>query len=206
MNGPDQRSANRHSYEWKAWFGEKDLGAAGLTKDVSEVGAFISASALPKVGALIRVRFEAPTLTRPVLLGQVVRHAQATALTRPQGFGVKLISDRASMRQLIESAQKAAAVAVQPASGVVQLVTSREYQLLRESELTRGGLGFSSSKTISINQHARVEVAFLWNRRSVTVNGRVVRCDEVGGRFRGLLLLSDSAATLARLDEAAAAK
>lgn len=206
MSGPDQRSANRHSYEWKAWFGEKDLAAAGTTKDVSEVGAFINSSLLPKVGALIRVRFEAPTVTRPVLLAQVVRHAQATALTRPQGFGVKLISDRASMRQLIESAQKAALPARPPPGGVVQLVTSREYQLLRETELVRGGLGFSSAKAISINKDTEVEVAFLWNRRSVTVQGRVVRCDEVAGRFRGLLLLTEAASTLTRLDEAAAAK
>lgn len=204
MTGPDLRAAARHSYEWKATFGERDLAQMGFTRDVSEVGALIATTALPKIGALLRVRFDAPSPSRPVMLAQVVRHTKGTPRSIASAFAVKLISDRGSMRELIESAQQPPSPATpRPMRETVQLVSEKEFLQLRQGELGLGGLTFTPAKAVSINTTTEVEVLFRWTGRTVTVRGRVVRCDEQAGRFSAILLVDDLPATLAKLDEAA---
>lgn len=189
------------------------MGFHGLTHDVSETGALIRAEAIPKIDSLVRVRFEAPSAVKPVILGHVIRHASIQHDGRAKrAFGIKLVSDRTLMRELLRSIQEPqlslppSPKAPPPPPPVtlpsVEFATRAEFQRLHDEELSRGGLGFSPPKAVPLNHAMSVEVRFRWNTQSVRVSGRIVRCDELAGRFRAILLMDDPPTTLAAVQGA----
>lgn len=214
MHSNDQRGAVRQLCEWKTFFGEREMGFHGLTHDVSETGALIRAQAIPKIDSLVRVRFEAPSAAKPVILGHVIRHASVQRDGRAErAFGIKLVGDRMLMRELLQSINEprlnlpvAPKVAPPPPAETVpslEFASRAEFQRLHDEELSKGGLGFAPSKVVPLNHSMSVEVRFRWNTQVVPVSGRIVRCDELGGRFRAILLMDDPHGTLAALQTAA---
>jgi hypothetical protein len=204
----EQRGAARYRCDWLTHFGERDLRQLGHTHDVSETGAFIIGGTLPKVGTLVRLCFDGRPAP-PVLLGQVVRHAPPSTLMA-KGFGVQLLGDRATMRELLrarlQTTMPAPRLPTRPgAQGLFhrRFLTEAEYREALAAEVGLGALSFSSSSAIALNRDADVEVSFRWTTRRVQVAGRVVRANEAPGRFDGVLLLHDAPGALARLNEAA---
>jgi hypothetical protein len=207
----EQRTAVRYRCHWVTHYGERELRQLGRAHDVSETGALIEGPP-PKVGALVTLQFDTAASSRPVLLGHVVRHASAApGASLASAFGVRLLSDRTMIRELLRVGLHAPIVnglpirpgAKAPATRLFK--TAHEYEEALALELKRGGLSFSSATPVALNQPADVEVSFRWSTRKVLVSGRVVRCAALGGRYEAIVVFDEPGRTLERLAEAAGA-
>jgi hypothetical protein len=205
----EHRAAPRMPRRWKALFGVQAPSQAGFTQDISETGLFITASQLPRLGTRLVLKLETALASTPEMVGEVVRHVVVPPELRSvkrHGFGVRLVGDRAPMKQLLDVEKRSrgsAPRATAPAAPVHgrEFATEADYLRARAEELVRGALSFQTKTPAALNTAVEVTVSFGWNRHQQPVRGRCVhvRAGE-GGAHVVIVMLDDGPATVAALD------
>lgn len=193
----EHRTARRVPRRLKAMFGPVTPSQSGFTQDISETGLFITTTLLPKVGTRLMVQLESPTKKSSVVMGEVVRHVIVPPELRSvmrHGFGLRLISDRAIVRSLMEAEKPA------PTGPSVTFTAPAEYQRVKTEELSKGCLSFSSPKAIAINDEVEVVITCAWRQGSLTLRGRTVLARDVAGVCHAVLVLNEPAKALTSLD------
>jgi hypothetical protein len=208
----EHRAATRMPRRWKALFGVQAPSQAGFTQDISETGLFITASQLPPLRTRLVVKLETASAASLEMLGEVVRHVVVPPELRSvkrHGFGVRLVGDRAPMKQLIDKDQRSrgtAPVAIVPAGHRKTFTSEADYLRARAEELVRGALSFQTSQPVGLNTAVEVTVALGWTQQQQPVRGRCVhvRAGE-GGAHVVIVMLEDAPGVLASLDRLARA-
>lgn len=177
-------------------FGPVTPSQSGFTQDISETGLFITTTLLPKVGTRLMVQLESPTKKSSVV-GEVVRHVIVPPELRSvmrHGFGLRLISDRAIVRSLMEAEKPA------PTGPSVTFTAPAEYLRVKAEELAKGCLSFSSPKAVAINDEVEIVVTCAWRQGALTVRGRTVLARDVAGVCHAVLVLNEPAKALTALE------
>lgn len=178
-------------------FGPVTPSQQGFTQDISETGLFITTTLLPKVGTRLMVQLETPTKKSSIVMGEVVRHVVVPPELRSvmrHGFGVRLLSDRAQVRSLMEADKPA------PTGPSVTFTVPAEYQRVKTEELSKGCLSFVSPKAVAINDEVEVLIACAWRQGSLTLRGRTVLARDLAGVCHAVMVLNEPAKALASLD------
>ncbi|MBL8936709.1 MAG: PilZ domain-containing protein [Archangium sp.] len=178
-------------------FGPVTPSQQGFTQDISETGLFITTTLLPKVGTRLMVQLESPTKKSSIVMGEVVRHVIVPPELRSvmrHGFGVKLISDRALVRSLMEAEKPV------PAGPSITFHTPAEYQRVKAEELSKGCLSFTSPKAVAINDEVEVAISCAWRQGVLTLRGRTVLARDVAGACHAVLVLNDPAKATSALE------
>lgn len=178
-------------------FGPVTPSQQGFTQDISETGLFITTTLLPKVGTRLMVQLESPTKKSSVVMGEVVRHVVVPPELRSvmrHGFGLRLISDRALVRSLLEAEKPA------PTGPFVSFTAKAEYQRAKGEELSKGCLSFTSPKAVAINDEVEVSVTCGWRQGVLTLRGRTVLARDIGGVCQAVMVLNDPARAIASLE------
>jgi hypothetical protein len=74
-------------------FSQGELQGTGIIGDVSRRGMFVQTTRIPGTGPVLRLTVNLPGGRKLVLRGKVVRNADGTPSTPPNGFGLRLVDE-----------------------------------------------------------------------------------------------------------------
>jgi Tfp pilus assembly protein PilZ len=74
-------------------FSQGEMQGTGIIGDVSRRGMFVQTTRIPGTGPVLRLTVNLPGGRKLVLRGKVVRNADGTTSTPPNGFGLRLVDE-----------------------------------------------------------------------------------------------------------------
>lgn len=193
----EKRRARRFARRLKVRFGEKGkpFAQTGLTNDISATGMFISTTAAIKPGTRLHVEVTTAEETliffEGVVARQVVVPPELRTLMRP-GFGLRFLTGTEVMSELIPSLKDQTHLQV--------VFDSLEaFRDAWERELKRGGAFLWADKAYPLNSIVTVEFDFLFARRRLAFESRVVHVvpDQQGRHGMAFMFLDVAGATAA---------
>ena len=89
----EKRTARRLPAEMTVEFSQGEMQGTGIIGDVSRRGMFVQTTRIPGTGPVLRLTVNLPGGRKLVLRGKVVRNADGTTATPPNGFGLRLVDE-----------------------------------------------------------------------------------------------------------------
>jgi hypothetical protein len=89
----EKRTARRLPADMTVEFSQGELQGTGVIGDVSRRGMFVQTTRIPGTGPVLRLTVNLPGGRKLVLRGKVVRNADGTTSTPPNGFGLRLVDE-----------------------------------------------------------------------------------------------------------------
>lgn len=186
----EHRTARRFPRRLKVRFGPQAPSLAGFTQDVSETGAFITATHLPPIGTPIVLEFE--PAAGALISATVVRHSVVPAelrSVRRHGFGVRTTTERSVMREVLELTRAEVRPATLPTEPLVVVPDENAWEHRLTHEVRHGGLSFHTRTRVRFDEIVPVRVSLAWRGVTETIPLRVVhvRAVDDGWVVMGLL-------------------